>query len=129
MGAPEVCGVDRAKALEEGCREPAEIHHSRDFVENRVLIGDVRRLENRPGEHQLPVERDALPLELAEIGQVRIIKKAEAPLLGDQFRDIVEVTIRSGFRAYESGLRQPETGDLRPKRLRLIENMVGPPAT
>jgi hypothetical protein len=68
-------------------------------VENRVLIGDVRRLENRPGEHQLPVERDALPLELAEIGQVRIIKKAEAPLLGDQFRDIVEVTIRSGFRA------------------------------
>ena len=64
MGAAQVGGIDAAEMLTQGRAQGAGIHQLGHPIKQTMLLNHVGGLEQRAGEHQLPVQRQALALEL-----------------------------------------------------------------
>ena len=69
---PGICGHCRA--------QQAHIDQIGDLVEKSMLQDHIRRLINRAGEHQFPVDRDTLALQPDDVEHVRIVDQSKLAL-------------------------------------------------
>ena len=68
---PQRGRIDFSRALGERRAEDAAVDEGGDLREDPVLLAHVRGLEDRAGEHELPRDGDALPLERHDIERFR----------------------------------------------------------
>ena len=83
----EVGGADQAEHLVQRRLQDALVDEARDLVQQLALRRHIGGLEHRAGEHELPVDGDALALQRIDIEGLRIIDQRQAPLRGDQLDD------------------------------------------
>ena len=104
----EIRGVDPPVMLSQGGAQAARINEAGDLVEERALGSDVGGGEHRAGEHELPVQRQALALEEPDIEALRIVDQGEAALRGDELDDRGEVRVGVGRGEDEARRAEPQ---------------------
>lgn len=96
-----------------------------DGVQDSALLAHVRRLVDGAGEHQLVMDRHSLALEGHDLEGFGIIDEGEAALGRDQFGDVAGVLLGVRGREDEGRRADPEVGNLRRERLRMVDHVMG----
>ena len=118
--------TDRMQAGAQGAAQLTGLHRRRQLPQDRPLLTAIRRLELGPGEHELPVEADALGLEQIEIERRPVAHdRHDRPLGPDQLRHHRPVGIGVAEVGDRVDLAQPQLGQLGHQGLAVIDHGIG----
>ena len=124
MRLAQVGGIDRAQRAGTGGHDRAGVGQPRDLAQDFLLALDVRGAEQRPGEHQLPVQRQALALQRHHVQCGRIVDQRDPALRRDQFDDVAHVTVGVRRGEHERRRADAQRGHLRRQRLAVVDDVV-----
>jgi hypothetical protein len=116
-------GVDASVVLVHCGANAPGIDEFGDLIQKPVLGLHVSGLKQRPGEHELMVNGDALGPEDKKIGRFAI-DESDASSRRDQRGEIGYDAADRRRRKDERGAAQTERCDLRPERLFVVDDMV-----
>lgn len=125
VGLAEVRGVDGRELPAERAAQFAAVGQRGDFVEEAALLGHVGRLEQGAGEHELPVQREALRLEEVEVERTRhVLDQDQRAHRGQRVDDLLVVFL--GLRQAEHVVDAAghERFDLGGEGLAMVDDMV-----
>ena len=125
MSATQVGGIDGAEMLTEGGLDHAGVDQIGDPLQQTMLLDHVCGLVQRTGEHQLPVQRQALALELHHIQRLqRVVDQRQTPLRRQALDQLRVVLVGLGQAGDMGDLADANARQFLAQRLAVIDHMM-----
>ncbi|CAE6954804.1 conserved protein of unknown function [Ectopseudomonas oleovorans] len=126
MGTAQVGGVDAAEVLAQGGAQHATVDQAGHALQQAVLLDHVLGLVQRAGEHQLPVQRQALALEFHHVQRLHGVVDQRQAALGLQRLDQLLVVLLGLGQAGDVGhLADADARQFLAQRLAVVDHVVG----